>query len=99
MSLLPTLWRNIDLWFADPPLSYSIAGGATLANQTVLVAGNVSISAPYNPATASDVVIHVGNLTDLTLMAPVDIRFVNLTVTGSFSGDGRGGTVSEFALV
>ena len=83
----------------DPPLSYSVSAGLGPANQTVLAAGNVTISDPYDAATANDVVLRIGNLTDVTLEARVEARYVRLTIEGSFLGDARGGTVAEFAVL
>ncbi|KAL8276477.1 hypothetical protein RQP46_011127 [Phenoliferia psychrophenolica] len=90
-------------WGENPPLFYSVTGGPSLSNQSTLAMGNVSISAAFNAATANDVVVRIGNLTDVTLDASIGggggVRFVNLTVVGSFLGDGRGGTVAEFAVL
>jgi hypothetical protein len=66
---------------------------------TTISTGNVSISAPYSAATANEVAVKVGNLTDVTLEECTSARFVNLTIAGSFFADGKGGTVAEFAIL
>jgi trehalose/maltose hydrolase-like predicted phosphorylase len=86
-------------WGLNPPISYVVAAGSSITNMTTISAGNVSISAPYSAATANEVAIKVGNLTDVTLPSSVSARFLNLTITGSFLADGNGGTVAEFAIL
>lgn len=86
------------LCYPDPPISFVVSGGSSLSNQTALAGANVSISAPYNNVTADAVATKVGNLTDVALNSTVSVRFVNLTITGSFLGDGKGATVAEFAV-
>ncbi|KAE9402984.1 family 65 glycoside hydrolase [Gymnopus androsaceus JB14] len=86
-------------WGLNPPISYVVAAGPSIANMTTIAAGNVSVSAPYSVATANEVAIKVGNLTDVTLQSSISARFLNLMITGSFLADGEGGTVAEFAIV
>lgn len=83
----------------DPPTSYIVSAGPSITNMTTISSGNVSISAPYSAATANEVAVKVGNLTDITLQSSFSARFVNLTIMGSFAADGEGGTVAEFAIV
>ncbi|GAA5888338.1 hypothetical protein JCM5296_003292 [Sporobolomyces johnsonii] len=89
---------------SQPPTSYLVSAGASLANMTTIANGTVSISAPYNAQQANLVAIRVGNVTDVTLAMPVVARYVNLTIAGTMAqggggGDGYGGTVAEFAVL
>lgn len=64
-----------------------------------MASGNVTISAAYDAATAQIIEVKAGNTTDVKLNAPVVARFVNVTIEGSYSGDGPGGTIAEFAAL
>ncbi|KAM0746041.1 hypothetical protein T439DRAFT_369600 [Meredithblackwellia eburnea MCA 4105] len=87
-------------WGKVPPLSYTVYGGHAPANLSLLTSSsNVTISAPYNETDANLVSIKIGNLTNISLNSSVEVRFVNLTISGSHAGDGLGGTVAEFAIV
>ncbi|KAK4703450.1 hypothetical protein P7C70_g2769, partial [Phenoliferia sp. Uapishka_3] len=86
-------------WGLNPALNFMVTGGSSITDQTMLGSGNVSISTPYVAATANDVTIRVGNTTDVSLMMPAEVRYVNVTIAGSYLRDGRGGTLAEFAIV
>lgn len=83
----------------DPPTLYSVYAGNTTSNMTMISNASVLITAPYNNVTANDVAVKIGNLTDVTLFSNVTARYVNVSISGSFLGDGRGGTISEFAVL
>ncbi|KAF9019821.1 glycoside hydrolase family 65 protein [Rhodocollybia butyracea] len=54
-------------WGSNPPTFYIITAGDSLDDFTTVTTGNVTISAPYSAATANEVAVKVGNLTDVTL--------------------------------
>lgn len=66
---------------------------------TALASGNVDISVPYNPSNAEAVMIRVGNVTDVGLNSTVMIRFLTISICGSYSADGRGATLAEVAVM
>jgi len=86
-------------WNANPAISYAVSGGNSLGKMSALASGNVDISAPFDPSTAEAVSIKVGNLTDVTLNKTVTAQFLTISITGSFLGDGRGGTLAEVAVM
>jgi hypothetical protein len=88
-------------WGNNPARSYQVFGGESLAFESMvqIVAGDVKISAPYDPTTAEEVSVKTGNVTDVVLKEGVEARYVNVTIVGSFAEDGRGGTVAEFVVI
>jgi len=82
-----------------PAHTYSVSAGTSPSSLHPIANGTVSISAPYNVATAEAIELKLGNLTDVTLGARARARFVSLTIKGSFAADGRGGTLVEFAVI
>lgn len=85
-------------WALAPPRSVEIRAGLSVANLTTLVTQNISISVPYGPATAQDIVIREGNVTNF-VVTPLLARYVSLTIVGSYANDTAGATVSEFAVL
>ncbi|KAG8988480.1 alpha,alpha-trehalase ath1 [Tulasnella sp. JGI-2019a] len=83
-------------WGGNPPISYSVTAGASTMSMAAIASGNVTLSAPTVPDT---ITVNVGNVTDVKLASSVKARYVNVTITGSFAADGRGGTVAEFAVI
>ncbi|KAG8864784.1 alpha,alpha-trehalase ath1 [Tulasnella sp. 330] len=83
-------------WGGNPAISYSVTAGMSTGNMTSIASGNVTVSAPTVPTT---ITVNVGNVTDVTLAQSVQARYVNVTITGSFLADGRGGTVAEFVVI
>lgn len=88
-----------DLSHADPATAYSISAGSSLTNMTNVASGNVTISSAYNATEAVIVAVTVGNTTDVSLTQPVQARYINMTIEGSFLADGKGGTIAEFAAI
>jgi hypothetical protein len=86
-------------WNSNPARSYAVSGGKTVDSMVTLASGDVSISAPYNASNAQTVSIKVGNLTDVTLKKAVTARYVTISITGSYLGDGRGATLAEVAVL
>jgi len=86
-------------WNANPARSYVILGGNAIDRMTTVASGNVEISAPYNTPNAEAVSIKVGNLTDVSLNKTVTARYLTVAITGSYLGDGRGGTLAEVAVI
>ncbi|ORY91787.1 glycoside hydrolase family 65 protein [Leucosporidium creatinivorum] len=86
-------------WGGNPAISFTITAGLTLTNQTSVASQNVTISAPFDAATAEVVAVAAGNLTDIRLPQGVRARYVNVTIEGSFMGDGKGATIAEFAAM
>lgn len=86
-------------WGNNPPTSYSVSVGNNTSNMTLISTNSVNITAPYNNITAEQVSIKVGNLTDVVLPSIVVGRYVNVSISGSYLADGRGGTLSEFGVL
>ncbi|KAK9464675.1 glycosyl hydrolase family 65 central catalytic domain-containing protein [Lipomyces arxii] len=63
----------------------------------------VNISTPYDAATALNVRLHVGNVTEIDLSEKVSTRWMVLVIEGSHDTSGRygdvGATVAEFAVI
>lgn len=85
--------------FTDPAISVTITAGLTLTNQTSVASQNITISAPFDAATAEVVSLKPGNTTDIRLSQGVQARFVNVTIEGSYLADGQGATIAEFAAM
>ena len=84
-----------------PPRSVQIKAGLSLANLTNVVTQNITISAPYDPATAQDIVIREGNVTNFAVPS-LQARYVSLTIVGSLFNEtigAVGATVAEFAVL
>lgn len=66
-----------------------------------VVAGNVNLSAPYDPVTAFEIRTYVGNQTNITLEESVwSGRYAHLGIQGNQYGDVElGGTVAEWNLI
>lgn len=87
-------------WGENPALSFTIATGMDMENMTtVYESSNVTISSPFDAATAAIVRVPVGNTTDVPLNSTVSARYVNFTMSGASFGDGVGATVAEFAVI
>jgi len=86
-------------WNANPAKSYAVSGGKSVDSMTALASGNVEISVPYNSFNAEAVSIKVGNLTDVVLNNTAMIQFLTISISGSFSADGRGATLAEVAVI
>ena len=86
-------------WNANPAKTFTVSGGNGLDNMTLLASGTVNISAPFDPSTAEAVSIKVGNLTNVVLDKTTTARYITISITGSFLGDGRGGTLAEVAVL
>jgi hypothetical protein len=86
-------------WNANPAKSYAVSGGKSMDDMTALASGEVKISAPYNASNAEAVSIKVGNLTDIALNQTVTVQYLTISISGSYLGDGRGGTLAEVAVL
>lgn len=82
-------------------VSLSNSSSSTAATSTnAVVAGNVTLSAPYDAVRANTVAVPIGNLTDASVpQGKVAGRYVTLTISGSYGSGGTGGTVAEFAVI
>ncbi|OZJ06317.1 hypothetical protein BZG36_00724 [Bifiguratus adelaidae] len=90
----------------NPPTSYTV--WASKDNSTsstgwtqIAKVDNVPITAPYDPSTASEVLVHLGNTSDVTLSKATTARYVQLVVEGAQTDDGSGdgATVAEVAVI
>lgn len=86
-------------WNANPAISFAVYGGNSSNSMITLVSGSVNITAPYNASNANTVGIKLGNVTDIALNHTVKAQYLTLSITGSFLGDGRGGTLAEVAVL
>lgn len=86
-------------WGSNPALSYTVSAGKSASKLVPISSGNVNISAPYDASDANAVKIRVGNLTDVLLSQTVQAQYLSVAINGSYRGDGRGGTLAEFAVV
>jgi hypothetical protein len=86
-------------WNTNPAKSYAVSGGNSVNKMAEIASGNVDISAPYNATNAVAVSVKVGNLTDVTLNKAVTARYLTISITGSYLGDGKGATLAEFAAL
>ena|SRR6202035_5364149 len=86
-------------WGNNPPISYQVFAGHAIDSMTEIASGNVTISAPYDSISADEVAVKVGNVTDVGLENSIGVRYLNVTIVGSFARDGRGGTVAEFVVL
>ncbi|KAK4056495.1 alpha,alpha-trehalase ath1 [Microbotryomycetes sp. JL221] len=84
-------------WGKVPAQTFAIYAGRSTRNMTLVAQQNVTISTPYDAATALDVVLRTGNTTDIELDNTVTARYVNLTIRGTYGEPGSGATVAEFA--
>ena len=73
--------------------------GASAGDLKQVAGGAVNISAPYSAAGAEAVAVKVGNVTDVSVDGTLKARYVKVGITGSYLGDGRGGTLAEFAVI
>jgi hypothetical protein len=88
----------------NPPTSYAVyAGNANTTDGLKQVAkvDHVPITAPYDPETADQVEVRLGNLSDVFLAKSIKARYVQLEVQGAQTDDGTsaGATVAEIAVV
>lgn len=91
---------NRVFFLPDPPLSFFVTAGVTLSNTTLFVPQQkILVSSPYDPSTIQDLILRIGNTTDVIAAVPINARYVTLTIEGSFLGDGKGGTVAEMAVL
>ena len=94
--------------FAQSPpatvrITFSNVSAPAPAQERVALSGlNITISDPYDAATAADLTAYMSNTTEVTLSAPVfSGSFATLTITGNLAddGSGHGGSVAEWAIV
>jgi len=94
--------------FAQSPpatvrVTFSNVSTPTPAQERVALPGlNVTISDPYDAATAADLTAYMSNTTEITLSTPVyGGSFAMLTIVGNLADDGtgHGGSVAEWAIV
>jgi hypothetical protein len=88
-------------WAAAPAATVSLSGSWETGAQFQDLAGRtaVEISAPYNEREARLVRIRVGNMTELALPQLNQVRFLKLTIEGSYAADGLGATVAEVHVI
>lgn len=86
-------------WGINPAQSYAVYGGKSTDSMTPLASGNVNISAPYNASNAEAVAIKLGNITEISLNQTATAQYLTVSITGSYLGDGRGGTLAELAVI
>ena len=94
---------NIN-WSRNPAMTMmAYAGNNTADDVSTLIVNStsVNISSPYDPATVADVVLPVGNITQIELASPVQARYVRLVVEGAATPDapGHGATVAELNVL
>ncbi|GJJ71505.1 hypothetical protein EMPS_03855 [Entomortierella parvispora] len=83
-----------------PPNSYTVFAGSSTKTEDMKQVGKVDkvkITAPYDPQTASIVMVRLGNTSDISLAQSIQARFVKLVVEGALTHDGsnNGATVAE----
>jgi hypothetical protein len=88
----------------NPPVSYTVYAGqsnTTDSLKQVAKVDHVTITAPYDASSAEDVVVRLGNTSDVSLEKSLKARYVKLIVEGSQNDDGTtaGATVAEVAVV
>ena len=87
----------------NPPNSYTVyAGTSNNSNSLKQVAkvDQVKITAPYDVHTANQVMVRLGNTSDVSLAQSIQARFVKLVVEGALTHDGtnNGATVAEVVV-
>lgn len=88
-------------WGGVPPSSFSLLGSkeATENFQELHPTQKVEISAPYDPQEARAIQIREGNITVVELHKLAQVRFLRLSIEGSYAADGLGATVAEMQVV
>ncbi|KAF7971069.1 hypothetical protein HWV62_22127 [Athelia sp. TMB] len=86
-------------WNSNPATQFAVWAGASAGALKQVAGGAVNVSAPYDAGNAEAVAVKVGNTTDVRVEGTVKARYVKVGITGSFLGDGRGGTLAEFAVI
>jgi trehalose/maltose hydrolase-like predicted phosphorylase len=95
-------------WAKQPPTNFTVAFTNTSlppfrdgdSDARLVTQGNVTISAPWDSATAFEIKTYVGNQTNVTLEERVwSGRYVHLGVRGNQFREGRGATVAEWSVL
>ncbi|KAL7898809.1 glycoside hydrolase family 65 protein [Trichoderma sp. SZMC 28014] len=88
-------------WGGVPPSSFSLYGSEVAEKdfQELHPTQKVEISAPYDPLEARAIRIREGNITIVELHKPALVRFLRLSIEGSYVADGLGATVAEMQVV
>ncbi|KAI5459611.1 glycoside hydrolase family 65 protein [Mariannaea sp. PMI_226] len=93
--------RIVINWAAVPPSTFSLSAKQTtgVEFEELSAPQQVNISAPYNEVDARLVRIRTGNTTEVHLAEQRQLRFLKLTVEGSYAQDGLGATVSTVQVI
>ena len=94
--------RLLINWGNNPAMSMQAFAGDDLSSLTQVVnAAQVQISAPWDAATASQIMLRNGNVTDINLSQPASGRYVQLVIQGAMVPNefGHGATVAEFSVI
>ncbi|KAH7077889.1 glycosyl hydrolase family 65 central catalytic domain-containing protein [Paraphoma chrysanthemicola] len=97
-------------WSSQPPSHFSVSFSntsfppfsSTVKDVRIVAAGEVSISAPWDPVSAYEIKTYVGNQTNVTLDEVVwSGRYAHLGIKGNLYAEGReqGATVAEWNLI
>ncbi|KAH0489787.1 hypothetical protein TgHK011_001285 [Trichoderma gracile] len=88
-------------WGGVPPSQFSLSGGREPDSdfEKLTPVQTVEISAPYDAHDAAIVQIREGNVTAVEFRRPVQLRFLRLTMAGSYTRDGLGATVAEIQIM
>lgn len=82
-----------------PPISISLSAGDDPSNLNVIVPDTtVNISAPVGSFDEAEVVVRIGNTTDIDI-PETQAKFFKLTMEGCHEADGAGAAVAELALL
>ena len=98
---LQAVSRVLLVWGGVPPCQFSLSGSKESNNdfEELSPTQKVEISAPYDAQYARVVRIRKGNATAVEFRNSVQLRFLNLTIAGSFASDGLGATVAEVQII
>ena len=96
-----TGFRTISMnWAKLPPRKFSVFVSDKEGEwEEIHRAESVKVSAPWKKEDALKVVMQIGNTTVVELEEEKRGRWVKLRIEGDRSGEGRGGTVAQFALL
>ena len=84
-------------WAATPALVLSLSGSHSLNDtfESISRCKRVQISAPYDLKEAEQVKVRTGNTTVVQLSSAKELRYLKLSLQGSYAQDGLGATVAE----
>ncbi|KAL7940181.1 glycoside hydrolase family 65 protein [Trichoderma barbatum] len=88
-------------WGGVPPCAFSLLGGKQSGSDFEVLYHNkkVELSAPYDAQNARTIRLREGNVTFVEFDHSVQLRFLKLTIDGSYGSNGLGATVAEVQII